>query len=149
MQDDSAGRAPRRTALSGEEADRRKALLARLQHVLATRGVPSVLAGRHILTLRGGEPAQPLRPGDPELHVLGAGRPQVITTDGRNYRLPGRGMHLADDPVGAARLVLPAAIRPDDAGRVPAPADQGAGGRDRAVGAGERALRRLCEDGII
>jgi len=80
MQDDSAGPAPRRAVLAGQEADHRKAVLTRLQEVLAVHGLESVLAARHILVLRGAGPAQPSGPGDPELHILGAGRRQVITT---------------------------------------------------------------------
>ena len=153
MQDDLAGQAAPRTALAGEEADRRKAVLGRLQDALAAQGLAAVLVGRHVLTLHGHGrgPVQPSRPGDPELHVAGAGRRHVITTDGRQYLFADRRMHPADDPRGAAALVLPPGAGRDAAWRqAPGPADDGAGGRDRAVvGAGERALRRLRDDGVI
>jgi hypothetical protein len=151
MQDDFAERASRRTALAGEEVDRRKVVLLRLQDVLAVRGVESVIVGRHALTLRGAGPAQPSGPADPELHVLGTDRCRIVTTDGRHYRFADSRLHPADDPRGAARSVLSADIGHDDAGRqAPELADRGPGGRDRTVvGVGERALRRLCDDGVI
>lgn len=151
MKDELAGQASRRTALVGEEVDRRKVVLLRLQDALAARGFESVLVGRHALTLRGAGPAQPSRPADPELHVLGADRCRIVTTDGRHYRFADSRLHPADDPRGAARCVLSADIGHDDAGRqVPALADRGTGGRDRTVvGVGERALRRLRDDGVI
>ena len=113
--------------------------------MLAVHGLASVLAARHILVLRGAGPAQPSGPGDPELHILG-GRRQVITTDGRGYHFAGCRRH----PAGAARLILPADMLAGDMKRqLPPPADRGAGGPDRVMGAGERALRRLCEVGVI
>jgi len=148
MLDDPA-RAPHPAALTAGEADRRKALLARLQDELAACGVRSVLAGRQILRLRGGRHAQPPLPGDPQLHVLGTGHCQVITTDGRNYQLP-RCRHPAGDPGGAARCILLADQDHEDAAsRVPGDEDGQTGGRVRVIGAGERALRRLLEDGVI
>jgi hypothetical protein len=153
MQDDLAEQASRRTALAGEEVDRRKVVLIQLQDALAAQGIESVLVGRHALTLRshGHGPAQPSRPGDPELHVLGAGRHRIITTDGRHYRLRDSRMHPADDPRGAAEIVLSADAGHDAVGRQAlALADHGSGGRDRTVvGVGERALRRLRDDGVI
>jgi hypothetical protein len=153
MQDDLAGEASPRTALTGEETDRRKVVLIRLQDALAAQGCESVLVGRHALTLRsdGRVPAEPSRPGDPELHVVGAGRRHVVTTDGEHYRFADSRMHPADDPRGAAGFVLSADVGHDAAGcQAPALADDGAGGRDRAVvGVGERALRRLRDDGVI
>ena len=117
MQDDLAAQASRRAALTGHEVDRRKAVLARLQDALAAEGFESVLVGRHALTLRspGGGLAQPSSPRDPELHVAGAGRCHVITTDGRQYRFADSGMHPADDPCGAAGFVLSASAGPDAA----------------------------------
>jgi hypothetical protein len=153
MQDDLAEQASRRTALAGEEVDRRKAVLIRLQDALVVLGVESVLVGRHALTLRshGRGPAQPSKSGDPELHVVGAGRHRIVTTDGRHYRLGDNRMHPADDPRGAAGFVLSIDAGHDAAGlQTPALADHGSGGRDRTViGVGERALRRLCDDGVI
>jgi len=151
MVDDSGGPAAGLAVLAAEEADRRKAVLARLQEVLAVHGLASVLAARHILVLRGAGPAQPSGPGDPELHILGAGRRQVITTDGRLYHFGDAGTHPADDPGGAACRVLFADIRHDWNGRqLPEPADQGAVRRDGiVVGAGECALRRLRDEGVI
>jgi hypothetical protein len=153
MQDDLAEQASRRTALTGDEADRRKAVLIQLQDALAARGIESVLVGRHALTLRshGRGPAQPSKSGDPELHVVGAGRHRIVTTDGRHYRLGDNRMHPADDPRGAAGFVLSIDVGHDTARRqAPALADHGSGGRDRTVvGVGERALRRLCDDGVI
>jgi hypothetical protein len=59
-------------------------------------------------------------------------------------------MHPADDPGGAAGCFLSADTGRDRASaQVPALADHGAGGRDGAVGAGERALRCLRADGVI
>ena len=153
MQEDLAAQPSRRAALTGHEVDRRKALLARLQDELAAEGFESVLVGRHALTLRSpsGGLAQPSSPRDPELHVAGAGRCHVVTTDGRHYRFADSGMHPADDPYGAAGFVLSASAGPGAEGRqVPVPADHGTGGRDlRLVGAGERALRQLRDDGVI
>jgi hypothetical protein len=153
MQDDLAEQASRRTALTDEEVDRRKVVLIQLQDALADQGFESVLVGRHALTLRshGRGPAQPSRPGDPELHVVGAGRHRIVTTDGRHYRLGDSRMHPADDPRGAAGFVLSIDVGHDTARRqAPALADHGSGGRDRTVvGVGERALRRLCDDGVI
>jgi len=151
MQDDPAGPAPGREVLAGQEADRRKAVLTRLQEVLAVHGLESVLAARHILVLRGAGPAQPSGPGDPELHILGGGRRQVITTDGRRYHFGNAGTHPADDPGGAAGRVLFADIRHDWNGhQPPASADHGAARRDGTViGAGEGALRRLRDEGVI
>ena len=153
MQDDLVGQASRRTALAAEEVDRRKAVLIRLQDVLAARGFDSVLVGRRALTLRshGRGSAQPSRSGDPELHVIGPGRRHVITTDGRQYRFAESDTHPAGDPSGAAGFVLSGALVPDADGRqLPALADRGAGGRDRRlIGAGERALRQLRDDGVI
>jgi hypothetical protein len=151
MQDDLVEQASCRTALAGQEADRRKAVLIRLQDALAARGVDSVIVGRHALTLRGTGPAQPSRPADPQLHVLGADRCRIVTTDGRHYRFGDGRMHPADDPRGAAGCLLSADISHDAAGcQAPAPADHGPGGRGSAVvGAGERALRQLRDDGVI
>jgi len=151
MVDDSGGPAAGLAVLAAEEADRRKAVLARLQEVLAVHGLASVLAARHILVLRGAGPAQPSGPGNPELHILGAGRRQVITTDGRLYHFGDVGTHPADDPGGAAGCVLFADIRHDWNGhQPPASADHGAARRDGIIiGAGEGALRRLREEGVI
>jgi hypothetical protein len=151
MQDDLDGQASRRTVLAGEEVYRRKVVLLRLQDALAARGVESVIVGRRALTLRGTGPAPPPRPGDPELHVLGADRRHIVTTDGRRYRSADSRMHPADDPCGAAGCFLSSDTGRDSAsGQVTAPADHGAGGRDGVVvGVGERALRRLRDDGVI
>jgi hypothetical protein len=153
MQDDLAAQASRRAVLTGEEVECRKAVLTRLQDTLAARGFDSVLVGRRALTLRSHSPgsAQLSSPRDPELHVVGLGRCHVITTDGRQYRFAVSGVHSADDPCGAAGSVLSADAGHDAAWRqVPALADHGAGGRDRVVvGAGERALRQLRDDGVI
>jgi hypothetical protein len=151
MQDEFAEQASRRIVLAGEEVYRRKVVLLRLQDALAARGVESVIVGRRALTLRGAGPAPPSRPGDPELHILGGDRRHIVTTDGRHYRSADSRMHPADDPYGAAGCFLPADAGRDSAsGQVPAPVDLGAGGRDGAVvGAGERALRRLRDDGVI
>jgi hypothetical protein len=151
MQDDRAGQAMLRPALAGQEAARRKIVLIRLQDALAALGIESVVVGRHTLTLRGRGPVQPSRPGDPELHVVGTGRCHVITTDGLHYCFGDSRMHSAGDPCGAAGFVLSAEAGHDAAGRrAPALADHGSGGRDRTVvGVGERALRRLCDDGVI
>jgi hypothetical protein len=151
MQDDLAEQASRRTVLADAEVDRRKVVLIRLQDALAAQGVESVIVGRHALKLSGRGPAQPSRPADPELRVLGADRCRIVTTDGRYYRFGDSRMHPADDPRGAARSVLSADVGHDASGRqVPALADRGAGGRDRtAIGVGERALRRLRDDGVI
>ena len=151
MQDDLAEQASPRTVLPSEVADHRKVVLIRLQNALAALGAESVIVGRHALTLRGRGPGQPSTPGDPKLHVLGPDRCHIVTTDGRHYRFADSRMHPADDPHGAARCVLPADTCHDDAGRqAPAPVDHGPGGRGDAVaGAGERALRRLRDDGVI
>jgi hypothetical protein len=153
MQDDHAGMAPRRIALAGDEAGRRKVVLARLQDALAARGAGSVLVGRHILSLRGAGPARRSGPGDPELHVYGAGCRHVVTTDGRQYQFADGGTHPADDPHGAAGRVVSASTCDDDGGTgrpdsvAPEHRDGGRGGV--TPGAGERALRRLRDDGII
>jgi hypothetical protein len=151
MQDDLTGQASRRTILAGEEVYRRKVILLRLQDALAARGVESVIVGRRALTLRGAGPAPPPRPGNPELYILGARHRHIVTTDGRHYRSSDSRMHSADDPRGAAGCFLPADPRRDPAnGQATAAADRGAGRRDDAVvGAGERALRRLRDDGVI
>ncbi len=151
MQDDLAEQASLRTVLAGEEVDRRKIVLIRLQDALAAHGFESVIVGRDALKLHGRGPARPSRPGDPELHVLGAGRFHIVTTDGRLYRFADNRMHSADDPGGAAGRMLSADLGHDAAGRrAPVPVDHGAGGRDRnAIGVGERALRRLRDDGVI
>src|ERR1022692_3452017 len=151
MQDDLAEQASHRTVLAGEEVYRRKVVLLRLQDALAARGVESVIVGRRALTLRGTGPAPPSRPGDPELHILGGSRRRIVTTDGRHYRSADSRMHPADDPHGAAGYVLAADTgRVSASGQVPAPADRGADERDGAVvGAGERALRCLRDDGVI
>jgi hypothetical protein len=151
MQDELAVQASRRTVLAGEEVYRRKVVLLRLQDALAARGAESVIVGRRTLTLRGTGPAPPSRPGDPELHILGADRRHIVTTDGRNYRSADSPIHPADDPHGAAGCVLAADTGRDSAsGQVPAPVDHGPDGRDgTVVGVGERALRRGHEDGVI
>jgi hypothetical protein len=151
MQDNLAGPLPRRIVLAGHEAARRRAVLVSLQEVLTAHGLESVLAGWHILTLGGTGPALASGPGDPELHVLGDGRRQVITTDGRSYHFADAGPHPASDPGGAARRVLFADIRSDWNGRQQhAAADQGAVTQEGPViGAGERALRRLRDEGVI
>ena len=46
MQDDLAAQASRRAVLTGEDVDRRKAVLARLQDALAAQGFDSVLVGQ-------------------------------------------------------------------------------------------------------
>jgi hypothetical protein len=150
MQDELAEQASRRTVLAGEEVYRRKVVLLRLQDALAALGVESVIVGRRALTLRGSGPSPPSRPGDPELRILGGDR-HIVTTDGRHYRSADSRMHPADDPCGAAGCFLPADAGRDSAsGQVPAPVDHGPDGRDgTVVGAGERALRRLHEDGVI
>jgi len=151
MQDDLAEQAARRTVLVSGEADRRKAMLIRLQDALATQGVESVVVGRHSLTLRGTGPGQPARPGEPELHVLGPDRRHIVTTDGWYYRFADSCLHPADDPHGAAGCVLSAdTCRHGAVRQAPDPADPERGGRgDAVVGAGERALRQLCDDGVI
>ena len=151
MQDELAGQASSQAVLEGEEVDRRKVALLRLQDALAVAGCESVIVGRQALTLHGRGPTQPLRPGDPELHIAGADRSHIVTTDGRHYRFADSRMHPADDPCGAAELVLSADVSRDTAGcQAPTLADHGAGGRDRTVvGAGERALRQLRDNGVI
>jgi hypothetical protein len=151
MQDHLAGSPSRHAVLAGEEVARRKAVLARLQEVLTVHGLESVLVGRHILALGGTTAARTPGPGDPALHVLGDGRRQVITTDGRAYHFADASTHPADDPGGAARRVLFADIRNDWHGpQLPAAAGQGAARPDGTViGAGERALRRLRDEGVI
>lgn len=151
MQDDPAEQAARRTILVSGEADRRKVMLARLQEALAEQGVESVVAGRHSLTLHGAGPGQPSRPADPELHVLGPDRHHIVTTDGWYYRFADNRMHPADDPRGAAGCVLSAGTcRHGALRRRPESVDHVPGRRGDAVaGAGERALRQLCDDGVI
>jgi hypothetical protein len=151
MRDDLAGQGARRAVLVGGEAGRRKVMLVRLQDALAAQGVESVVVGRHLLTLRGAGPGQPSRPGEPELHVLGPDRHRVVTTDGWYYRFADSCRHPADDPGGAAGCVLSADVCGDAAGRQAlAPVTSEPGGRDDAVvGAGERALRQLRDDGVI
>src|SRR5690242_12117375 len=77
MPDDLAEQEP---VLASAEADRRRALLARLQDELATHGFQSVLVGRQVLALRDRGPAPPSR-RNPELHVSGPGQCRVVTTD--------------------------------------------------------------------
>src|SRR4051812_29065226 len=81
MPDDLAEQGP---TLTGAEAGRRKALLARLQDELATQGFQSVLVGRQVLSLRDRGPVPPSR-RNPELHVSGPGQCRVVTTDGDQY----------------------------------------------------------------
>jgi hypothetical protein len=121
----------------------------RLQDALAARDIRSVIVGRHSLTLRGAAPAPPPTPGDPELHIFGADRYRIITTDGQRYS-SADGVHPADDPGGAARCFLLADTHDRASGQVPRPGDHGSGERNGVViGAGERALRRLRDDGVI
>lgn len=111
MQDDPAEQATRRV-LTSDEADRRKAVLTRLRDELATRGIESVLAGRHTLILSGCGPWAPSGPGDPELHVLGVGGRCIVATDGQRYQFAEGSTHSADDPSGAAGYVLAARDAP-------------------------------------
>jgi hypothetical protein len=138
MPDDLAEQEP---TLTGAEADRRKALLARLQDELATQGFRFVLVGRQVLALRDRGPVPPSR-RNPELHVSGPGQCHVVTTDGDHYRFPDGASHPADDPGGAAECVMSADRGPGRAEPLPV---------ERADGllAGERALRRLRDTGII
>ena len=140
---------PGRTVPAGEETDRRRDALTRLQDALMALGVDSVLVGRRFLTLRGAGPARPARAGDPELHVRGVGHGHVVTADGQRYHFAGSRTHPADDPGGAADRILSDCAPCGSTGSQPlGPADQPDGGRD-GMGAGERALRRLCDEGII
>jgi hypothetical protein len=140
---------PDRTVLACEEADRRKVALAGLQEALAALGVDSVLAGRRTLTLRGSGPASTARVGDPELHVRGAGHSRVVTTDGQYYSFADGGTHPVGDPSGAAGRILSDCVPSGSTRSQPlAPPDQRDGGRD-GMGAGERALRRLYDEGVI
>src|ERR1022692_3598501 len=124
MQDDLAEQAPRRIVLAGEEGYRRKVLLVRLQDVLAGWGVEAGVVGRRVPTLRGTGPAPPSRPVDPELHILGSGHHQVVTTDGPHYRSADGRTHPADDPGGAAGCFLQADTGRDSASvQVPTPVD--------------------------
>ena len=130
-------------ALTGAEADRRKALLARLQDELTAHGFQSVLVGRQVLSLRDRGPVPPSR-RNPELHVSGPGQCHVVTTDGDHYRFADGSSHPADDPGGAAGCVMSADRGP---GRTePLPAERADG---LLAGAGERALRRLRDTGVI
>ena len=151
MQDDLAEQALRRTVLAGEEVYRRKVVLLRLQDALTARGVESVIVGRRALTLRGAGPAPPPRPGNPELHILGTHRRHIVTTVGRHYRTSDSRPHPTDDPRAAAEYFLPADLGHDVAApQARAPVDHEPGRRDGAVvGVGERALRRLRDDGVI
>ena len=143
MPDDLAGEEPVRAALASPEADRRKTVLARLQDALTAQGLESVLVGRQVLALRGRGPVLPSR-CDPQLHVLGPGQCHVVTTDGCHYRFADGSSHPADDPGGAAGCVLSADIGP---GRIdPVHAERADG---LTAGAGERALRRLRDTGVI
>ena len=140
MPDDLAEQEP---VLAGAEADRRRALLARLQNELAAQGFQSVLVGRQVLALRDRGPVPPSR-RNPELHVSGPGQCRVVTTDGDHYRFADGSSHPADDPGGAAGCVMSADRGP---GRTePLPAERADG---LLAGAGERALRHLRDTGII
>jgi len=150
MRDDLAERATREIVLADAEADRRKAVLRRLKAELAALGVESVLVGRHLLRLSGTAPWSPSGPVDPELHVLAAGCPCTITTNGGRYLLPGGAERPAADPAGAAARIL-AAERPGDRG-LTVLAQAGGHGRGepgRVIGAGEGALRQLIDDGLV
>jgi hypothetical protein len=140
MPDDLPEQGP---ALTGAEAGRRKALLARLQDELATQGFQSMLVGRQVLALRDRGPVLPsLR--NPELHVSGPDQCHVVTTDGDHYRFADGASHPADDPGGAAGCVMSADRGP---GRTePLPVERADG---LLAGAGERALRRLRDTGVI
>jgi hypothetical protein len=151
MHDTNAEAASRPTILDREEANRRKAALARLQDELADLGVESVLVGRHVLRLSGPGPWQPSGPADPELHVLATNWRCTVTTDGERYQLINGAKHPADDPAGAARHLLDVGTRRDYSGSpVPALLVAHQPAREvRAIGAGERALRQLRDDGVI
>src|ERR1017187_8410153 len=88
---------PGRTALAGDEVDRRKTALALLRDALTAFGIDSVLVGRRILMRPGADPAWPAKAGDPELHVLGAGHCHVVTADGECYRFADDGTHAVGD----------------------------------------------------
>ena len=134
----------RKPALTGAEADRRKALLARLQDELAAQGLQSVLVGRQVLALRDRGPVPPSR-RNPELHVSGPGQCHVVTTDGDHYRFADGSSHPADDPGGAAGCVHVRRPSAPDA-LSPCPLERADG---LLAGAGERALRRLRDTGVI
>ena len=83
-----------------------------------------------------------LLPVDPELHVLGTGCRCIVTTDGERYLLSDGAAHPAADPAGAAAHVAGTTVCAQAAGHEP-------DASGRVMGAGERALRQLIEDGII
>lgn len=151
MQDDQAGQASPRTAVAAHDTNRRKAVLIRLQDSPEAEGFESVLVGRRTLVMRSRCPGQLSTPGEPELHVVGTIPCHVVTTDGQLYRFGDHSTHPADDPAGAVRHVSPADADHGQTGpQAPAPADGDAAGRGGIpAGAGERALRRLCDDGVI
>jgi hypothetical protein len=142
MREDTAERATAVTMLTDAEALRRKAVLRRLQVELAAIGIESVLAGRHRLSLKDSGPWSPSGRVDPELHVLGAGNRFVVTTDGERYLFEGSVVHTAADPTGAAAHAAGIVIPAQTAGHEP-------GAAGRFMGAGERALRQLIDDGVI
>ena len=143
MPDDLAEEDLARTVLTDAESDRRKAVLVRLQDALTDHGLESVIVGRQVLALRDRGPVLPSR-RDPQLHVLGPGQCHVVITDGRHYRFADGSSHPADDPGGAAGCVLSADIGPGRAEPVPVERSDGL-----IAGAGERALRRLRDTGVI
>ena len=97
------GTAPRRI-LTAAEAERRSDLLGALRDVLDMRGIPSVLARRRTIVLRGKAPFGPSGLTDPELHVLASAH-LIITTDGAEYRSSDGWTHTTSDVTGAATLV--------------------------------------------
>lgn len=97
------------TGLTSAEAALRRGLLEALRAALAQRRVDSAVAGRRTLVLRsarGGIRYRRYRQllTDPQLYVFIGGGVDVVTTDGRVYRLPGGREFPVADPERVARV---------------------------------------------
>lgn len=110
------GAAAAAPSLTTAEAEHRKAILGLLKDALIARRISSELVGRRTIVLRSGRLPDgfgaPARSADPQLYVFVADSLDVVTTDGRQYRLADGSTHPAADPAGAAGIVARRPWRP-------------------------------------
>jgi hypothetical protein len=97
--------------LTSAEANRRKAILGRLQDALDAGPISSALVGRRTLILRSEQTPEhspgykeTIRPSDPQLYIFAAGDTHVVTTDGNVYWFADGYAYPASDPAGAALI---------------------------------------------